>query len=305
MIRTRDASALCLALTMALPGALGAGPDTNEGATGGAPEDGVQARLAADLHEGDAMSYAYKNRLVQQQFMRTMLAREHFLDYELAFDLTVTSVSELYTDLEFVLTGLEVDSTWGTFDSDQPVEDDARNLAAMAFRPVLGEPFSVRLRSNMEVLGITGPPTTHVPQPVHALYMRMLGERMLSEAIQPIFRLKPEPHRAAPGDQWSQTLQRNTSAGEIEIRLDLELDELDADAAHVRIDGEHRIMGMHNTPVSQRITEQAVAGEAAWDVDASSLASFALRKDFVVSAGGEEFAIRFDVSEEESLERRD
>lgn len=272
----------------------------------GAPAmaDADAVRLAADLEAGQTLSYVYHNTLNQQQFAKEMLVSEFFVDYELEFEMTVVQATEVYVDLELVFSRIEIDSTWGVFDSETPEADDATNLTAQAFRPVIGETFNVRLRSNMEILGITGPPTTGVPTDLYKLYARILDDGPLSESLQPIFRLK-SPAEALPGEEWTRTVERRTSTGGMRVNIDLTLDDVGEDGvARVRVGGEHVLVEESATPVSPRFEEQRLEGAAAWDTSESRLVEYDLMKDFVLIAGNEQFAFKFSVTEQERLESR-
>lgn len=284
----RSACTLCLAFGAVLP-ALG---DTDS------------VVLAAELEPGQTLSYVYQNTLNQQQFAQDMLVSEHFVDYELEFDMSVVQATDVYIDLEMTFSRISVDSSWGAFDSDTPESEDAMNLTAQAFRPAMSETFSVRLRSNMEVLGVSGPPMDHLAPDVAGLYRRVLDEEYLMESLQPIFRLKSPPE-ALPTEEWSRMIVRHVAMGQIDIRIDSTLDEVTEDGtARVRMSGEHSMRDMHATPVSPQFKEQRVEGAAAWNTGASLLEEWDLMKDFVMTAGNDQLAFKFNITEREQLSRK-
>ena len=254
-----------------------------------------------DLEIGRSESYVYVCETSQRQTAEKFGGNDAFVHYTLGFDLTVSRVSEEYVDLELVFTRIGVDSHLGVFDSNEPEETDENNLVAEALRPIIGEPFNVRLDAEREVLGVTAPSLAPVPDMMHSLYRRMFGDAYLSEALQPIFRIRAAPASASPGDEWTRVLERRVSVGRMDIVIEHRLQSVENGTAIVPITGEHRLRDQQTTPVSQRITEQIVKGRAEWSTSLDRLESLELHKSFVVEAGDENLLFRVTVIEHEEI----
>lgn len=261
-----------------------------------------EVSLAATPETGQTASFVYTNELLQAP--TGQFGQPFHLNYTLEFDTKVAGADERYTDVEVRFSRIAIDSTLGVFDSKEPAEGDGSNLVAQAFRPAVGDLFKVRLDTpTMRVIGITGPDDAYVPDMMIRLYERVLGENMLSESLQPMFRLKSEPPTAEPGETWTRTIMRHANVGRIEIRLDITLAEIEDETASIDIAGEHLIRLEQDTPVSQRMVDQLVEGQATWSLADELLRSFTLEKTFTLAAGDENLDLGAKIREREHLER--
>ena len=261
-----------------------------------------EVSLAASLTPGDKSSFVYTTELSQSPTGK--LGQPFYLNYSLEFTTRVKKISERYADLEVRFSRIAVDSTLGEFDSSTSPEEDASNLMAQTFRPAIGKPFNARLdASTMRLLGVNGPDPGALPDMMVQLYGRVLGDKHLTETIQPAFRMKADPATASLGEKWSTSVTRSANQGVIEIRLDFKLDGVDDGTATIGIGGEHLIKVDGSTPVSQRMVEQKIVGEATWSLKDALLDEFRLEKSFTLGAGDEQFDLGVKVVEREQLKR--
>jgi len=189
----------------------------------------------------------------------------------------------------------------GGFDSADPTTIDAANPDDFdrAFQGIVGKSIEIDIDPYGLVTEVRGLEALQNRDPAAAnLSEAVLGVDILDRSLGPIFAIRPEqPYVTRLGESFEDTCDALLDVGRVLTRVELTLATINGDNAELTLAGNTQLLGVSATPVSPKVTDQSVKGEASWNTKTHTLNAYNLTIDWTVEAGGKELPIKISRAE--------
>ncbi|MCA9311662.1 MAG: hypothetical protein KDA21_10685 [Phycisphaerales bacterium] len=195
------------------------------------------------------------------------------------------------------------ESFTGSWDSDQPREDDKDNRLGRISRRLIGTPVRVELDGTGEIRRITGLEQLAPGGLDGVLFRQLFSEDAFTSMYHLIFRIKQPPAEAARGVQWRLLDKGGQGLVRVAREYHLTLDRIHPDHAHILIKGVVAEEDEGGAPAGMKAESYELSGWCDWNTELGTLQELETKEHVVFKAAANGVDLSLEGTSKTKLKR--